>query len=227
MYIKYFCKVSFQNVVGRKSDLIANRTWDGSTILQSLNSKCTRPQHKICFACNVSNTKPLTHAGFLHCKRKVPHTVTYDACQLYHQTSLYYGQVYCAYLLLHSRFPCCVLLVLSWNTNENPSTDKLSRAINQLVHRHPAVGTSSSNEGLSVKKGPATNNWTQTRACVSDRIRSNLFIYLVKHLVRINSPFQEILVSIAGGYKLFILRVRLYKVKYKEKYLVLLVLGHD
>ena len=29
-----------------------------------------------------------------------------------------------------SRFPCRVLLVLSWNTNENPSTDKLSRAIN-------------------------------------------------------------------------------------------------
>ena len=31
-----------------------------------------------------------------------------------------------------SRFPCCVLLALSWNTttNENPSTDKLSRANN-------------------------------------------------------------------------------------------------
>ena len=39
-----------------------------------------------------------------------------------------------------SRFPCCLLLALSWNTNENqakrqktnenPSTDKLSRAIN-------------------------------------------------------------------------------------------------
>ena len=29
-----------------------------------------------------------------------------------------------------SRFPCCVLLALSWNTNENPSTNKLSRAIN-------------------------------------------------------------------------------------------------
>ena len=28
-----------------------------------------------------------------------------------------------------SRFPC-VLLALSWNTNENPSADKLSRAIN-------------------------------------------------------------------------------------------------
>ena len=28
-----------------------------------------------------------------------------------------------------SRFPCCVLLALSRNTNENPSTDKLSRAI--------------------------------------------------------------------------------------------------
>ena len=37
-----------------------------------------------------------------------------------------------------SRFPCCVLLVLSWNTNEtneNPSTDKLSRAINWQVTR--------------------------------------------------------------------------------------------
>ena len=31
-----------------------------------------------------------------------------------------------------SRFPICVLLALSWNTNENPSTDKLSRAINYL-----------------------------------------------------------------------------------------------
>ena len=29
-----------------------------------------------------------------------------------------------------SRFPCCVLLALSQNTNENPSTDRLSRAIN-------------------------------------------------------------------------------------------------
>ena len=30
-----------------------------------------------------------------------------------------------------SRFPCCVLLALSWNTtSKNPSTDKLSRAIN-------------------------------------------------------------------------------------------------
>ena len=28
-----------------------------------------------------------------------------------------------------SRFPCCVLLALSWNTNENPITDKLRRAI--------------------------------------------------------------------------------------------------
>ena len=26
-----------------------------------------------------------------------------------------------------SRSPCCVVLALSWNTNENPSTDKLSR----------------------------------------------------------------------------------------------------
>ena len=32
------------------------------------------------------------------------------------------------------RFPCCVLLALSWNTtNENPSTYKLSRAINKCV----------------------------------------------------------------------------------------------
>ena len=31
-----------------------------------------------------------------------------------------------------SRFPCCVLLALSWHTNENPSTGKLSRAINQI-----------------------------------------------------------------------------------------------
>ena len=29
-------------------------------------------------------------------------------------------------VLVPSRSPCCVLLALSWNTNENPSTDKLS-----------------------------------------------------------------------------------------------------
>ena len=34
------------------------------------------------------------------------------------------------YVHMCSRSPCCVLLALSWNTNENPSTDKLSRAIN-------------------------------------------------------------------------------------------------
>ena len=32
-----------------------------------------------------------------------------------------------------SRFPCCILLALSWNkTNKNPSRDKLSRAINYV-----------------------------------------------------------------------------------------------
>ena len=38
-----------------------------------------------------------------------------------------------------SRFPCCVLLALSWNTKktiENPSTDKLRRAINYLCIDH-------------------------------------------------------------------------------------------
>ena len=34
-----------------------------------------------------------------------------------------------------SRFPCCVLLALSWNTtNGNPSTEKLSLAINYVPH---------------------------------------------------------------------------------------------
>ena len=32
--------------------------------------------------------------------------------------------------IVTSRFPCCVLLALSWNTNENPNADKLSRTIN-------------------------------------------------------------------------------------------------
>ena len=40
------------------------------------------------------------------------------------QTNTWQGGIY-------SRSPSCVLLALSWNTtNENPSTDKLSRAIN-------------------------------------------------------------------------------------------------
>ena len=46
---------------------------------------------------------------------------------LYRHSSLYF-LINLWYLL--SRFPCCVLLALSWNKNENPSTDKLSRAIN-------------------------------------------------------------------------------------------------
>ena len=29
-----------------------------------------------------------------------------------------------------SKCPCCVISALSWDTNENPSTDKLTRAIN-------------------------------------------------------------------------------------------------
>ena len=39
-----------------------------------------------------------------------------------------------------SRFPCCVLLALSWNTNENPRTDKLSmsRAIKEYL-KHDTV----------------------------------------------------------------------------------------
>ena len=55
---------------------------------------------------------------YLHCRRK---------CLEHCLSDITPGQV------LHptSRFPCCVLLILSWNTtNENPSTDKLSRAIN-------------------------------------------------------------------------------------------------
>ena len=42
-------------------------------------------------------------------------------------------------MLVHSRFPCCVLLAASWNTNENPSTDKLSRAINYFSPQHQKV----------------------------------------------------------------------------------------
>ena len=39
------------------------------------------------------------------------------------------------------KFPCCVLLALSWNTNENPSTDNLSRATlgGQNTFRFPPV----------------------------------------------------------------------------------------
>ena len=35
--------------------------------------------------------------------------------------------------IITSRSPCCVLLALSWNTNEYPSTDKLSRAITYII----------------------------------------------------------------------------------------------
>ena len=43
---------------------------------------------------------------------------------------------------LPSRFPYCVLLALSWNTNENPSTDKLSRAINYPLPYLPMTSVS-------------------------------------------------------------------------------------
>ena len=36
-------------------------------------------------------------------------------------------------LIIASRSHCCVLLALSWNKNEYPSTDKLSRAINKII----------------------------------------------------------------------------------------------
>ena len=36
------------------------------------------------------------------------------------------------YQVTASRFPCCVFLALSWNTNENSSTDKLNRATRSL-----------------------------------------------------------------------------------------------
>ena len=36
---------------------------------------------------------------------------------------------------LNSRFPCCVRLALSWYTNESPSPDKLSKAINNQPPR--------------------------------------------------------------------------------------------
>ena len=39
--------------------------------------------------------------------------------------------IYSKLTVYTSRFPCCVLLALSWNTaNKNPNTDKLSKAIN-------------------------------------------------------------------------------------------------
>ena len=46
-----------------------------------------------------------------------------------------FGQNVCRDRLqgIPSRFPCCVLLALSWNTSKNPSTDKLSRAINKGI----------------------------------------------------------------------------------------------
>ena len=49
-----------------------------------------------------------------------------------------------------SRFPCCDLFVLSWNTNENPSTDKLSRAINYCWARQ--IWSSGVGRGLLIFK---------------------------------------------------------------------------
>ena len=52
----------------------------------------------------------------------------------YNTVEVAIGEVYL------SRFPCCVLLALSWNTNENPRTDKLimSRAIKEYL-KHDTV----------------------------------------------------------------------------------------
>ena len=62
--------------------------------------------------------------------------IHYDHCSLKINWQL--KVVMCNVVIPHntmtncSRYPCCVLLALSWNTitNENPSTDELSRAIN-------------------------------------------------------------------------------------------------
>ena len=43
-----------------------------------------------------------------------------------------------SFSIISSRFPSCVLLTLSWNTNENLSTDKLSRPI--ILYHHLLLG---------------------------------------------------------------------------------------
>ena len=73
--------------------------------------------------------------------------------------------------ILTSRFPCCVLLTLSWKTtnenttNENRSTDKLSRAINYIL-THITIQPSESSLGISWPKeswysGPSTHHMSQ------------------------------------------------------------------
>ena len=52
------------------------------------------------------------------------HFPSWDSLPITFSGRTYKGDVF------PSRFSCCVLLALSWNTSKNLSTDKLSRAIN-------------------------------------------------------------------------------------------------
>ena len=54
-------------------------------------------------------------------------------CVKHCQYLLYPGCFFFNFDVLASRSPCCVLLALSWNTNEYPSRDKLSRVINYVL----------------------------------------------------------------------------------------------
>ena len=51
-----------------------------------------------------------------------------------------------------SKFPCCVISALSWDRNENPSKDKLIRAINQLSTRQVALTTNILRKILSSRR---------------------------------------------------------------------------
>ena len=75
-----------------------------------------------------------------------------------------------------SRFPICVLLALSWNTNENPSTDKLSRAINQITSQIQHV-LNELYQPLIIWLLKATHK------CNNDHTKSGLQMYIPRKLL--------------------------------------------
>ena len=96
-----------------------------------------------------------------------------------------------------SKFPCCVLLALSWNTtNENPSTDKLSRAINYwgpflLYVPYKSWATFYAVNLLLISDDASPNELKLQSSYDNNKIESTLEENLVAAVVVLNSQTEE------------------------------------
>ena len=85
-------------------------------------------------------------------------------------------------ITISSRYPCCDLLPLSWNTNENPTTDKLSsNNYHYLKHIQKAV---------LHKKGTRTHHFNSLTWAIRLNWPNWNDIMIGTFLVRKNPPVQ-------------------------------------